>query len=253
MVWGERRQVPPFGEENSWLRFQPSDGEEPFPAAFRQVMRGVVMDAPAQEMFAPVVEQTIGVGGDKQRRIIFEYLDGTPWSWPELTAWQLRFQEMGQWPYLWGGPLGLTNSLTLAKTLDKATLRTVLSGCGHLPGPTMSVAEMRERAGELPLKNLEESLPPDTLKTARAKVRHAITWDICSILAHTITARYQNLVHVLRSTRPVTPQNYRPFSTTCPVEKAFCDKWAVGELIGLPPFFPGDRSSLILNLPSTRR
>ena len=88
--------------ERSWLTNDIKDGEDPFAAAFRQVMQGVSMQAPLQAEVARLLRKNLN-NGRQQGEELFMYLLDKEWSWPDLVAWQQYFQTVEDWPCMWIG------------------------------------------------------------------------------------------------------------------------------------------------------
>lgn len=244
--------------ELSWLTNDIKDGEDPFAAAFRQVMQGVSMQAPLQAEVARLLRKNLN-NGRQQGEELFMYLLDKEWSWPDLVAWQQYFQTVEDWPCMWIGniaeemsregilrrcPAEGVTPWELARCLDKKSLQVGLKKLDLLPDPKAKVAELRKTARELSVETLCEALPEESVASAMEKVHSDLLWSKCILLAHSITHRYCVLKNLEYMTP--TPQTHRPFHTTCPIEKIFHDKWKRGELFGLPPFFPGDRTSFLL-------
>ncbi len=245
--------------ENTWLRNDFARGEDVFSAAFRQVMRGISMDDCLQDKISQALYDSLNAGGREQEKKLYSVLKGKAWSWPDLANWQEHFQSAGEWPYMWRGdhlnptshegilcrcPIDGVTSWELARHIDKKTLRGTLDRL-NIPYTTETkVADMRVMVRSIPVSDLRGALPDEVYRQAEEKVSDDLLWAKCKLLAHTVIMRHGKLTMANRCTP--SPQKYRPFQTTCPVERKFGEKWVRGELIGLPPFFPGDRTSFLL-------
>lgn len=250
-------------QENTWLRNDTAPSEDLFFAAFRQVMRGVKLREQFQGTLMQLIQNTINSAGRKQQETIFAYLHDKEWSWPDLDRWQRYFENLGKWPFMWRGDSrelmsaeailtrcridGVT-SWELARVLDKKNLGKYFSESGKPVDPKTKVAAMRELARCSTVEDIKQHLPPSVLEEALYKIQKNFEWAMCGLLAHTVIMRFYKLQRAVGDEKmfkvSVSPENYRILSNGCPVEDLFGEKWERGELVGLPPFFPGDRTAL---------
>ena len=217
------------------------------------------MDGCLQDKISQALYGRLNADGREQENQLYSLLKGQTWSWPDLANWQKYFQSAREWPYMWRGdylnpmshegilcrcPIDRVTSWELARHIDKKSLRVALNRLAIPWTAETKVVDMRFMVSSIPVPDLQSALPDEVYRQAEEKVFDELLWAKCKILAHTVIMRYAKLAMTNRL-KP-SPQKYRPFQTTCPVEREFGERWMRGELVGLPPFFPGDRTSFLL-------
>lgn len=248
-------EIPPIiQEENSWLKNIQHKGGH-LEAAFTQVISTVELEPPLQKRLFEIVHKNIDLGREQEYQF-FELLHGSEWSWPALNSWQNYFRNLGAWPAMWimneeltKGQFGVITQEELCLRLPKPSLKKFLLDCDVPLAPKARKVEMVPLALRLSMEQIENFVTSDILLEARTAIKKYRDMAASRILCHTISMRFyklRNYAQYLTTNRSeVTPLNHRPSMTTCPVEQIFCQKWVSGELVGIPPFFPGDRSSFI--------
>ncbi|MCC6867660.1 MAG: hypothetical protein IT522_02450 [Burkholderiales bacterium] len=229
--------------------------------AFDEITANMGLSSALSDAFRDAFARADRAGDTRvQENVVTSHLMGSGWKWPEFDRWAKHFAEKKQWPYMWlriDGLLGLGPDVRqqiddALRVLKVAEMKEMLASRQALPKP---VPRKRDEVVALVRKSYPEA---ELLEVARqraieqykAPTTEQIEIAECKLLAHTITMRS----YAVRDARN-REQLARDVSKTAldvvaidsddPVERAYGDLFNRGELSGLPPFFPGDRTCLI--------
>jgi hypothetical protein len=182
------------------------------------------------------------------------HLLGTEWTWSEFDRCALKFKKTGQWPTMWT-MLRLNEEAPIEPTsvsdaIDRLTV-TELKGWlktyapDLTPKPTLREEFVQACRTHLAWEQIREAALA-RYREVLAGFRNHREEARCQLLAHTI----MNTFHTHRTILQAKNADVTRFEVMDvdddPVESAFVKRFNRGELKNqLPPFFPGDRSSLL--------
>ena len=232
--------------------------------AFDQIMADV--DAPT-EIIAVVRPYFAAAhrscSPDREIAVLNEAFRARDWGEAWFDAWRGRFMAIGAFPLMWrvkartliddmpSPPCDISSAFEYLTVDD---IRKLLSGLGYM---IETQRPCRRAAMENLLQEtdttgaiIKAALPHyEAARVDRSETRQH---QKCEILAHTISMRALALqdrhVRSQPHNRLLEDQEFqlRPKPGDCPVEIAFAAKFMAGEIDGVPPFFPGDRTRLIV-------
>lgn len=161
--------------------------------ALCQVFSQIEIDTEVKDRFTEIYIHAHQSGSPRaEQQAAYDTIMQSDWRWQEFEEWRIKFNDLGQWPYLW----------------------------------------VKERLHEMPDSNFYT----DEYWQKR----------IARILVHTITMRAYSLRDEQQKIECGSTQRFADSADdTCPIETEICRKFNIGLLTGLPPFFPGDRTSLV--------
>ena len=224
--------------------------------AFDQVMSDVDAPIEAKADLKPLFVDAHQSGDPQQERhVVGAVLGGTNWGEAYFGRWRERFRSGGVYPYMWrvhAKPLtsdGLREPATIAQGLEYlrvTDMQRLLVALNAVPAK----GRPKRRSEYVPLlvatgntrAVLDAAMP--AYRKAREKWRGDREKAKCALLAHTITMRAYSLRD---RARRANASKLRPLRSDCPVETAHAEKWVAGEIRGDPPFFPGDRTTLVVD------
>lgn len=193
-------------------------------------------------------------GSSREEEKVFKnYLMELDWTWKEFDKWKKKFNQNGEWPYMWrqypeiymAKPFSTENTSFEIKHLRVADMKIIAKK--H----NAQNLQKREELEKFMIKNISVE---EILKTASARVEEQTKKFTsrrkvgkCKLLMHTIgmTAYSIRDAEQRKKTANSTFMKGRKLiaeSSGCPVEEQFAKKFNDGELKKLPPFFPGDRT-----------
>lgn len=192
-------------------------------------------------------------------KAVEDHLMKIDWQWAEFEYWKTIFDEQKRYPYMWlRGSLPIKPLKSIPKNFRAAA-------------PFFTAAELKKFMKDnhvitKPAPKNRDEIEATLIASKTWKLFQPIMEDKYSILvsAHEQTAK-RHLCEILAHTLSMTAYALRDekqrkkltFSICrivamdgggCRVEANFCRRWNRGELEGLPPFFPGDRSWLSAKL-----
>ena len=262
----------PDSEESSLLKTPRGSSREPIKSNFstpewvvRQAFDKVLAqtDIPVP-VWDPFFEDLYAAHceGDPRKEVAAaqKHLLDLSWSWAEFDKWAKTFDARGAYPYMWRQHPALIGTErkqpgldeTLAKVPFGALKDTLLKAGfeGKLPRKKVDIiAILRERVEDEHLVNM---LAP-ALNDLRREYEREKPKARCHILVHTIiTTAYRK-----RDAHQRKGSSYRPKGVNlravsgggCPIEEEFADKFNTGMIRGLPPYFPGDRTCVMMKYP----
>ena len=224
--------------------------------AFDQVMSDVDVPIEAKADLKPLFVDAHRSGDPQQERhAVGAVLGGTDWGEAYFGRWRERFRAGGVYPYMWrvhAKPLtsdGLREPETIAQGLEYlrvTDMQRLLVALNAVPAK----GRPKRRSEYVPLlvatgntRAVVDAAMPAYWK-AREKWYEDREKAKCALLAHTISMR----AYFLRDrARRGETSKLRPLRSDCPVETAHAEKWVAGEIRGDPPFFPGDRTRLVVD------
>ena len=225
--------------------------------AFNQVMAGVDVPKKIAKRLRPkfVIARQSG-DPKKERQVLEDALDGVEWGETYFKTWRTRFISDGVFPYMW-----LNHAKTLIEDAPKPP------ACIDEALQYLRVTDMRKLLVDLavelpkpkPRKRIEFEYLLRSTGATDAIIKAALPAfedmlidypakrerEKCNLLAHTLSMRAYALQK--RDTRLRLDAKAHPNCSECPVETAYAAKFIAGEISGEPPFFPGDRTSLIVD------
>lgn len=225
--------------------------------AFIKVMAGVVVspDIKNKLMRDYILAHKSGSPREEEN-VVIKHLLGTGWQWLEFDKWHQIFKKSGTWPYMWRRspeifeannpePFGLHEALYLFSVKD---LKDWLKSNNLAPKP---MPRKRSELEEYFFKNIKwHDLKPEVIyrhNMQRSFLNEKKEESKCRLLAHTITmTKYSTGNDYQREGTRFTDVQADVIGD-CEVEAKFAEKFNQGRIKGLPPFFPGDRTILIIN------
>lgn len=196
--------------------------------------------------------------GDPRREVevIETALDGVEWGEVYYGEWKSRFEAKGEFPYMWrtdgkalivDSPQSPSTIEDALKYLRVADMRQILIELDAMPGRGRP-KKRSEFIALLSTTGKTESI----VDSAIPAYRDALTkWEAdretakCALLAHTLTMRAFALRDIQKRKGLTCISRLRTLKSDCPVETEFAARFMTGEIHGVPPFFPGDRTSVI--------
>ena len=235
--------------------------------AFWQIMNDVDAPDDAKARLFPMFIEAHD-SGDPRREVVSVETAFAGFQWGEkyFELWRVRFKR-GTWPHLWQN----SSTLCIDPPPPPATIREALRD--NYPWRYLTVKDMRKllhELGAMPAKgegrptkrvhfvelltktgNTDAIIAAATSGYYEALRRHRSERerDKARILAHTLAMRMYALRDWQEAQSSRHPRRVvKVLKSDCPVERKYAAKFLAGELEGLPPFFPGDRTNLIYDL-----
>lgn len=227
--------------------------------AFDKVMQSVkVSDEKKEALFNSFQEAHRSGDPCKEKDSVFEHLLDIDWKWLEYEKWAEIFKQRQQWPYMWGKYESLVESTkSMPENVSDAMVYFKVSELKNIlkernitlkPAPKAR-PELEHRFKEVisweEFKPFVESKYKEVLEENKDRARE----DLCKLLAHTLTMTIYTLIHYYQGIDLIqanSHEHYWRVGGFDPIEKEFADKFNRGETTDFPPYFPGDRSGLIL-------
>lgn len=224
--------------------------------AFDQVMASVEF-APDKRQALFMAYAAAHRAGDTraEERAATSALLGSGWRWGEFEAWAQRFAAAKEWPYMWEHfselsesapipPITPADALALLNVEDMKAIAKELSLMPR-PAPRKRVEFEALLVAHVPL--------PELLRRTRERHIAAITafherYEIakCRLLVHTLDMTAYSIRDDEQRKRAGHKSTLRAIADAgCPVEDRFAAQFNAGEISGLPPFFPGDRTTIL--------
>lgn len=215
----------------------------------------VVSDQVKKNIFTKYREAHLSGNHRKEEQSLKEALADTAWSWPLFDKWDQSFSKRNQWPYMW------TNYRKL-KTATNIPPTTMEEGVSCLTGK-----EMRKILSRNKVKGRSKAI---TVNELTNMLLDNCTWEDINLLVHSkfnMSAMFtsekikEEKIRILCHTTTMTIYSLRDNSnrgaqtppgfkyianniTDCPVEGQFAQAYNLGKIKKIPPFFPGDRTSM---------
>ena len=224
--------------------------------AFDQIMLEVDVSVEAKAKLRPLFVAAHRSGDPRQERnVVKSVLMGVSWGEAYFRRWRERFQVEGCYPYMWRvhakpltsdgprRPATIEDALGYLRVTDLRRLLVALNAVPETSRPKRRSEFVPLLAATGRTKDLVDAAIPSYDK-AREKWLGDREKAKCTLLAHTVTMR----AHSLRDRARLSDDaSLRPVRSDCPVETAYAAKFLAGEIRTRPPFFPGDRTSLIVD------
>ncbi len=204
--------------------------------------------------------------GDPRREVegVETTLDGIEWGEMYFGEWKKRFEAMGEFPYMWrtrgkalvvGPPQPPSTIGDAVEYLRVADMRQILIELGAMPRKgrpkrRSEFIDLLSATGKT--ESVIDSAIP-VYRDARTKWEEDREAAKCELLAHTLTMRAYALRDCRKRGALPQPSNLRALKSDCPVETEYAARFMAGEIHGFPPFFPGDRTSLIADFENATR
>ena len=224
--------------------------------AFDQITIDAGVPAGAKAKLKPLFADAHRSGDPRQERnVVMSVLVGVSWGAAYFQRWRERFQTEGAFPYMWrahakplasDGPLKPATIEDALGYLPVADLRRLLVALDALPEKGRP-RRRSEFVSLLTATGRTEDLVGVAMPAydrAHEKWLADLETAKCALLAHTVTMRACTLS---RRAGLSGTSSLRPQRSDCPVETAYAARFLAGEIRHDPPFFPGDRTTLILD------
>lgn len=226
--------------------------------AFEQIMADVDAPSDAKHQLLSLYAEAHRSGDPRRETEAVEAaFQGIEWGREYFGSWTERFRMDGEFPYMWKSYLELRSDPLPPRTIDEALEYLRVSDMRRL-ALDLGVMPDKPRPKKRPefvdlLSRTDESAPvinaamvcfSERLQERHRRLEHAK----CKLLAHTLTARVYALIRMASWSRIRHQAGWRmrAMSTSCPVESEYVAKFNAGKLDSLPPYFPGDRTSIII-------
>ncbi len=223
--------------------------EEAIKKAFNQVMIGVVV---SDEVKGKLLDSFLSGQEDE-----IDYLANSGWEWSDFDAWHQMFSEKKEWPYMWQHypqlseeppkqPENMNAALTFLTVSD---MKKIIKDHAIKPRPGPKKRADFEKAIEFSL-----SFEDIQLYVSRIVDSRCLTYEIkrekakCKLLVHTISMTISKCRNFAQYQDMNISLNLEAWDAGCPVEREYAKKFNRGDLKGLPPFFPGDRTSIVADI-----
>ena len=225
--------------------------------AFDQIMTEVDVPEDARVRLKPLfVEAHRSADPRREVEAIKAVLDGVKWGDLYFGAWRERFEADGAYPYMWKtrGKALISDPPRPPSTIEDAVgylrvvdMRRLLIDLGAMPGK-----DRPKRRSEFIALLSVTGKAEEIIDAAAPGFRDACDkWEKdrngakCELLAHTLTIHTSALRDRRKRERLPDAVRLRAFKSDCPVETEYAARFLAGEIGGIPPFFPGDRTSLV--------
>ncbi len=238
-------QRPEFGTKETYIK-----------QAFFNVLKKTDIPEKIQEKLYIEYRSAHWFGNPREaKKAIESYLVSLDWNWPEFDRWLKKFSKNGEWPYMWKKypelyspePFSTDNIQADVKLLRVADMKKIakLHNAKHL--------QKREELEEFIINNISsEIIRKEVPERAEAQIHlfyERRKKGRCSLLAHTIamtiySKRDAGERRKIANSKYFQEKKLSAHASGCPVEEQFAKKYNDGELKKLPPFFPGDRTSV---------
>ncbi len=199
--------------------------------------------------------------GDPRREVkgIKAALDGVEWGEVYFRDWKMRFEAKGEFPYMWrthgkglvvDPPQPPSTIEDAVEYLRVADMRQILIELDAMP--RKGRPKKRSEFIDLLLASgktesvVDSAIP--AYRDARAKWEEDRDAAKCALLAHTLTMRAFALRDFRKREGLTRTNKLRTLKSDCPAETEYASRFMAGEIRGVPPFFPGDRTLLIAEL-----
>lgn len=186
-------------------------------------------------------------------------LDGAEWGEKYFGEWKMRFEAKGEFPYMWRthGKALVVDSPQPPSTIEDAVgylrvtdMRQILIELDAMPakGRPKKRSEFIDLLSTIRKTKLvvESAIP--AYRDARTKWQEDREAAKRALLAHTLTMRAYTLRDCRKRENLTRTSRLRALKSDCPVETEYAVRFMAGKNHELPPFFPGDRTSLIEEL-----
>ena len=226
--------------------------------AFEQIMADVDAPSDAKHRLLSLYAEAHRSGDPRREAEAVEAaFQGIEWGREYFGSWTERFRTNGEFPYMWKSYLELRSDPLPPRTIDEALeylrvpdMRRLALDLGVMPDKSRpkkrtEFIDLLSRTGEsAPVLNAAMACFSERLQERHRRLERAK----CKLLAHTLTARVYSLIRMASWSRIRNQAGWRmrATSTSCPVESEYVAKFNTGKLDILPPYFPGDRTSIII-------
>ncbi len=196
--------------------------------------------------------------GDPRREVegVEAALDGIEWGEVYFGEWKQRFEAKGEFPYMWRThgkalvidpprpPSTIGNAVGYLRVADMRQILIELDAMPRKrrPKKRSEFIDLLSATGKT--ESVVDSAIP-AYRDARTKWEEDREAAKCELLAHTLTMRAYALRDCRKSGALSKPSSLRALKSDCPVETDYAARFMAGKIHGVPPFFPGDRTSLI--------
>ena len=226
--------------------------------AFDQIMDEVDIPDYAKAKLKPLFVKAHRSGNPRREvEAIEAVLSDVEWGEAYFGTWKKCFEADEVYPHMWRtrGKALVSDIPQPASTIEEAVaylrvvdMRQLAVELGIMP----DTGRPKKRSEFIALlsatgktKEIVDAAMPAYLD-ALNKWRRDREAGKSALLAHTLTMRTYALRDHYKRERLTGVQKLRALDSDCPVERQYAAKFMTGEIDGIPPFFPGDRTSLIV-------
>ncbi len=224
--------------------------------AFDQVMASVDLDAERRRALFTAWAAANRTGDPRaEETAATSILLGSGWCWHDFERWADRFAAAREWPYMWYHFPGLAEAEPPQPTTAAEAVAYLL-----VPQMTAIATERGILPKAMPRKRTEleallsSRVPlPELLDYSRQRYdaaamayRKRRAASQCKLLVHTLTMTAYSLRDAEQ--RQELDGGYRLEALAgggCTIEDRFAAEFNAGEITGLPPYFPGDRTTTL--------
>lgn len=208
--------------------------------AFKRIMSGVECASETKKELYPALWSNDG------GNVAQNYLLPGQWKWPEFEKWKKIFNEKGVYPYMWQKyPEVYMNdfeNLSLAaiyNMLNVKDLKAILDKNGITFQSGIKKAELIDLAVEnMELEALQKN-ESEVYAMLKNEFDNKVNNGKCAILEHTIIMLGYHLRDYYTNKNVKLETGF-----SCPVEKKYAKGRGKLTEDNLPPFFPGDRTTI---------
>lgn len=187
----------------------------------------------------------------EEEKVMISHLIDIDFQWPEFEKYRTYFRELKKFPYMWKSyrltdyiePKNIHDKIALSKVDDMKKIIT-LKQKSNIP---KTREELKSKIIELFKKDELQTLFEPFVDADRAKFYSGYKRGIILLLSHTLNMKIYKARDMERPSyrARLNSKKYDIMKSDCPVEQHFKRLWKAGKVTGYPPFFPGDRSSII--------
>lgn len=228
--------------------------------AFEQIMADVDAPSDAKRHLLSLYTEAHRTGDPRHEAGAVETaFQGIEWGHEYFGRWHKRFSARGEFPYMWckypdlcsgdpPPPGTVAEALEYLRVPEMRRLAIELGVMPSKPRPrkrTEFVALLKHTDVPAPILDAAMVRFGEQMQARRDRIERA-RYDL---LAHTLTMRVYKLRKMAdwSRLRPHEPGcRLRAMQSHCPIESEYVAKFNAGELTGLPPYFPDDRTGLVL-------
>lgn len=223
--------------------------------AFDKVFSQITVDNGIKSQFKKAYCAAHQSGNPRQEeKAAVDYLMNSNWIWHDFDKWFDFFSQKGVWPYMWR-----RNKLTeKPHQVNPGSIQEAISYLNvkemreFLKNHNIKVKPAPKKREEFEKAIIQNSTFPDVINAIKGHLQVTSTEQVvrfnkakCQLLAHTLAmTAYSLRDHYQRqdinSFRLVAEKS----GGTCKIEDEFATKFNTNKIVGVPPFFPGDRTTI---------
>ena len=190
-----------------------------------------------------------------EEKVAIELLASSGWEWHVFDKWYLFFSQKGVWPYMWHqNELTKKQVISNPTTIEEAvSFLNVKKMKKFLKQHDIKTKPAPKKRAEFEKTIIQNSSLDDVLSSIKSHLENQAKYakqrfaeSKCKILAHTLCmTAYSLRDHYKYNEGANLKLIAHDSGGTCKVEDSFVKKFNTDQLKALPPFFPGDRTSIM--------